>query len=324
MEIWQIVLIVIGALALLTVLVTVYFFQFAIIRKKNDEGVKNNVGTNWDQYFDFIHEAKGWLEQQNPEQIFIKSRDGLKLRGQYLSGGEQAQTLILCFHGYKSQGMNEFAALARYYNSLGCDALLVDDRAHGASEGKYIGFGCLDRWDCLEWTRYVNERFKDSRKVFLHGISMGAATVMMASNLDLAGNVCGIIADCGFTSAWDVFTHILKRDYHMPPFPIMYLTSILCKLFAGYGFRDVSTLDTVAQTKIPMLFIHGEDDDFVPAYMSPANYKVCNSEKELLTVPGASHAESYYKYRQKYESTVYGFLTRHGAELKQSSEQAQL
>lgn len=322
MPVWQILLIAAGVIVLLYMIVAVYFFQFTILRKKEETfGPKNDTGTNWDQYVGFIREAKQWFTDQNGEEITVEAADGLHLRGVYIPAAVPAQTLVFCVHGYKSQGINDYAALSRFYHGLGCDVLVVDDRAHGKSEGRYIGFGCLDRLDCRAWLQYVAERFGDSRHVFLHGISMGAATVLMASGVNLAGDIRGIVADCGFTSAWNVFAHILRRDYHMPPFPLMHLTSLLCRLFAGYGFKDVSTVDAVAGTDLPILFIHGGEDNFVPTRMSRENYEACNSEKQLLIVEKAGHAESYYADRSAYEDAVQAFLKRHGAALSKSNEE---
>lgn len=141
---------------------------------------------------------------------------------------------------------------------------------------------------------------------------MGASTVLMASALPgLSESVKAIIADCAFTSPYDVFSHILKRDYHLPAFPVMNINDALCRKKAGYGFRDYSTLEAVRQTSLPILFIHGTEDDFVPTWMSKKNYEQCSSEKELLLVENAAHGASYYENHELYENTVRRFIEKH-------------
>lgn len=293
-----------------TTALTAYFFQFVVLRKPNAPA-PDNTGTDWDKYIGFIKERKEWINTQKTEKLSITSFDGLKLCATFLPAKTQSNKFILAFHGYRSKGLNEFSAISYFYHNKGYNVLIVDDRAHGESEGKYIGFGCLDYKDCISWIKYIVNRFGEDIDIFLHGISMGASTVLMASGEDLPKCIKGIIADCGFTCPWDVFEHILKRDYHLPPFPLLPATSSLCKFLAGYGFRERSTIDQVSKTDIPILFIHGEKDTFVPTYMSKQNYKACSSEKELLIIEGAGHAESYYSSTKEYEEALNKFINKY-------------
>ena len=288
-----------------------YLFRFTILRKPTAT-LENNISanTNWEQHLDFIRKRKAWLEQQKNEDIYIQSYDNLKLHGILLRSCNN-KNLVICFHGYTSDGLNNFGALAKFYNRQGFNMLIVDNRAHGKSQGEYIGFGVLDRYDVVKWVDYAVSLFGGNVNIMLHGVSMGATTVLMASGLNLPPNVKSIVADCGFTSAYDVFSHILKRDYHIPKFPIMNITEIMAKRKAGYGYRDASTIDAVASTKIPILFIHGGKDDFVPVWMTEKNYESCNSEKELLIVKKADHAESYYIDTDAYEEKVKLVISRY-------------
>lgn len=299
-----------GAAAAGVSALTAYFFNYAIVRKPNQGmGPDMDTGTEWEPFYGLIDERRAWLTSRKSERISIRSYDGLELQGTYFPNENLAgQRLVICFHGYMSQGMNDFPALAPFYYRMGYDMLIVDNRAHGASEGKYVGFGCLDRFDCEKWVGYAAQRFGETCSIVLHGISMGASTVLMASGLPLPPHVRAIIADCGFTSPWDVFASVLKRNYHLPPFPLLHTTSALCHHKAGYGFRDYSTLQAVNGTDIPILFIHGEDDDFVPTHMSREAYVACTSKKDLLIVPGAGHAASYYHAMEQCESTMAHFL----------------
>ena len=300
----------IGILGLIITLLLVlyfvsrYFFRFTILRKPTAT-IDNNINANtqWEKHLGFIRTRKGWLLKQKTEDIYITSFDGLKLHATYLPA-DNSKNFVLCFHGYMSRGLNDYGSMAKFYHEQNFNVIMTDARNHGDSEGKYTGFGVLDRHDAKKWIDYTIERFGDDVKIFLHGDSMGGATVLMTSGLDLPSNVKAIVADCAFTSAYDVFSHVLKRDYHIPKFPLMNITERMTKKKAGYGYSDVNTLDEVAKTKTPILFIHGEIDDFVPVWMSEKNYEACNSEKEILIVKGADHAESYYVDTDLYESAV--------------------
>ncbi len=271
----------------------------------------------WEEYKKIIHPNKEWLLAQEIEHITIKSNDGLTLHANFLPAEEPTGRVAVCHHGYTSRGMNDCSSIAVFLHKLGFDCLIVDNRAHGDSEGKYIGFGILDRYDCLSWINYINERFEGKKEILLYGVSMGAATAVMASGLEeLPKNVKAVVADCAYTSPYDVFSHILKRDYHLPKFPIMNINDRICRKKAGYGFKDYSTLDAVKSTDCPILFIHGKEDKFVPVWMSEKNYAECRSPKELLLVENAGHAASYYENRELYEKTVSDFVEKYMPEMK--------
>ncbi|MGN0620269.1 MAG: alpha/beta hydrolase [Porcipelethomonas sp.] len=266
----------------------------------------------WEEYKKIIHPNKEWILAQDMEHITIKSHDGLTLHADYLPAKEHTSRIAICFHGYTSCGLNDCSSISVFLHNLGFDCLIVDNRAHGKSEGDYVGFGVLDRYDCLSWIDYVNQRFENRREILLFGVSMGAATVLMAAGLEkFPENVGAIIADCAFTSPYDVFKHILKKDYKLPEFPVMKINDRICRKKAGYGFRDYSTLDAVKKTKCPIMFIHGKNDNFVPTWMSEENYQACTSPKELLIVDNAGHAASYYENKDLYESKVTDFIGRY-------------
>ena len=267
------VLIVIVGLACTIYFSARYFVRLTILRKPTATLENNiNANTNWEQHIDFISKRKEWLLQQKMEDVFIKSDDNLKLHATLLRS-KSNKNCVICFHGYTGKGLNDYGSIAKFYIEQGFNMLIVDERAHGDSEGTYIGFGVLDRYDVVKWVEYAIKRFENDVNIMLHGDSMGATTVLLASGLNLPKNVKAIVADCGFTSAYDVFSHILKRDYHIPKFPIMNVTEIMTRKKAGYGYNDASTLDAVASTDIPILFVHGDKDDFVPIWMSEKNYE---------------------------------------------------
>ncbi len=265
----------------------------------------------WAEYKKMITPAKEWLMAQPLQHINIKARDGISLSGHYLACSNPGKNLVICLHGYTSNGLSNYCAISKYYQDMGFDLLITDHRAHGQSEGDYAGFGILDRFDCLKWIEYAIERFGSDVKILLHGISMGASTALMTLGFEnLPQNVIGAVSDCAFTSPYDVFSHIVKRDYHLPSFPIMNFCDMLCSKKAGYKFRDYSTLTALQNTDRPVLLIHGENDNFVPTWMTEKNYEVCASPKEKLLVKNAGHGASYYENKEEYENAVTAFVTK--------------
>lgn len=296
----------VGLYGMLTGVAAYKFFSYTV-KRREDDGKLNPSNP----YIKLIKEKSEWLDQQKTEKVSILSFDGLKLKGIFLPAEQKTDKIILAVHGFRVNAMKDFAGLVYFYHQQGYHVLLVDDRAHGASEGKYIGFGCLDREDCYRWIHYLDQRFQGKCSIFLHGISMGAATVLMTSSMNLPQSVKGIIADCPYTSIWEEFCYLTEREKKswLIMYPIMKLAGKICKVVAGYEYDEISSAEEVKETKIPILLIHGKEDRFVPPSMSEKIYNNCVSEKKLLIVPNAKHAESYYVAKEKYEENVLNFIT---------------
>lgn len=285
-----------------------YFFHRTMIRSNaKRERTQKMAGTDWDLYIPGIRAAKEWLNEQTSEEVWVTSGDGLRLYGKFFPCNGSLKTVI-CFHGYTSEGQNDYSTLARFYLDAGFNLLIVDERAHGKSEGTYIGFGCLDRHDARIWIDYVVERLGQDCQIVLHGDSMGAATVLMTLGLELPEQVKAAVSDCAFTSAWEVFCAVLKNMYHLPPFPIMQIANQMVKRQAGYELNECNAREEVAKTDVPVLFIHGDADTFVPCSMVYELYEACQSEKKLVIVEGAGHVESCYKDPEEYEEAVRSFI----------------
>ncbi|MCM1507755.1 MAG: alpha/beta hydrolase [Ruminococcus flavefaciens] len=268
--------------------------------------------SKWEEYKKFLVPNREWLEKQNLEHITITARDGIELHAEYFPAETPSNKLVICNHGYTGQGMKDCASISVFFHRIGYDCLIVDHRGHGKSEGDYIGFGILDRFDCLRWIQYVNNRFSNEKQILLYGVSMGATTALMTAGFpEVAGSVKAVIADCAFTSPYEVFKHVLKKDYHLPPFPIMDINEKMCRKKAGYGFSDYSTIDAVKNTTIPCLFIHGSEDNFVPVYMTRQNYEACNSEKDIMIVQNAGHGAAYYEDVLAYEEKIISFTEKY-------------
>jgi len=265
------------------------------------------------KYNPSIQAGGDWFVSQNPEDVSIKSFDGLLLYGQFLAaktGERNAKGTVIMMHGFHGFGLRDYAAFTKFYYDQDFNILLPDQRAHGKSQGKYITFGVKERFDCRDWILYVNKRIGGEKNIFLHGNSMGCSTVLMTSGFDLPANVKGIIADCGFTSPYEIIKHVLVHDFHLPVFPILPAAEIIIKCFAGFSMKEYSTLDAMKTNRIPVLFIHGENDDFVPTYMSRQNYDACIAEKRINIEPKAMHSESYYINTAKYKALVIDFIGR--------------
>lgn len=297
-----------GVLAAAGVAETAYFYGRTMKRQNASmERTIKMAGTDWSQYSELLAERKAFMLEQPHEDVYQVSSDGLKLHATYfppIKEGKTKKRVVICFHGYTSKGLSDFTGLSDYYFRHGYAMLHPDARAHGESEGKYIGFGCLDRKDALGWIDWVIKKCGTDVEIILHGISMGGATVLMTSGLELPPQVKGIISDCGFTSPKEVFTYVLKTMYHLPAFPIIPLANIANKKLAGYGMDECNAKREVAKAKVPILFIHGSKDTFVPVTMCHEIYECCASPKKKLIVEGAAHGESYYKDMKTYENAI--------------------
>lgn len=297
-----------GVLIAAQVIEAVYFYRRTMMRSnaKVERTIKM-AGTDWNQYMQFIQERKAYMLSQPHRDVYCQSEDGLQLHATYFPK-QGSQKLVICFHGYTSEGMKDFIGLSGYYMKRGYGMLLLDARAHGQSEGKYVGFGCLDRKDALRWINWAVNTCGEDVEILLHGNSMGGATVLMASGLRLPAQVKGIISDCGFTSPKYVFTHVLHSMYHLPAFPVIQIADFMNRRLAGYGMDECNAAREVAHATLPILMIHGDADTFVPSSMCEEIYASCASPKKKLIIRGAAHAESYYKDTKAYEQALDDFI----------------
>ena len=286
-------------------------------RKKKREDSSGAGGSQPERglgFADFRKEleaGKAWFEEQEKERITMTSHDGLKLVAYFLPAEGEGNKILILMHGYRNKGIVwDFANLVKFYHDMGYHLLVPYQRAHGESEGKYICFGVKERYDLVQWTEYMAGRFGGKCNIFLAGISMGCATVLMAAGLKLPKQVKGLIADCGFTSPWDILAHVLKRDFHLPKFPFLYVADYICRAKAGFHFQECSVVDSMKWNRIPVLFIHGGKDEFVPARMSQMNYDACGAEKEIFIVDRAAHGTSNLVEPEAYRQKVIGFMER--------------
>ena len=243
------------------------------------------------------------------ESVFISARDGTRLFARYYHVRDGAP-LQIQFHGYRGTALRDFCGGNKLARESGHNTLVVDQRAHGKSSGTTITFGIRERWDCLSWAEYANQRFGSNTPIFLSGVSMGAATVLMASELKLPANVIGIIADCPYSSPEAIIRKVCREDMHLPPTLVMPFIRLGARLFGHFDLREARAVQAVRNTHIPILLIHGEDDRFVPCDMSREIFGACAGEKNRITFPGAGHGLSYIVDTETYSDAVSCFVSQ--------------
>ena len=253
--------------------------------------------------------GRDWVLAHHPEEVVTHSFDGLRLVGDFLPV-ENARGTLLLFHGWRGGTVADFGVSLSYYSGLGLNILLVHERAQGKSEGRFMTFGIKERHDVHTWVTWHNDRFGTDVPVLIGGLSMGATTVLMACGEPFPENVRGVIADCGFTTPHDIISAV-GRSMHLPSRLLVPMVDLHARLLVGIRLKEYSTIDAMRQTNLPVLFIHGESDGFVPCEMTRRNYEACASkDKTLLLVPEAGHGQSYPKQPERYRAAVKAFVDR--------------
>lgn len=248
-----------------------------------------------------------WFYSQKYEEITVESFDGLKLLA-YNLPCENAKGTWLLIHGHQSAPLREYAGLAKFYHEIGYNVVLPYQRAHGKSEGTYITFGVKERYDVRDWILKINEIYGDKLPLYLEGISMGCATVLMSLSFDLPSNVKSVVADCGYTSPYEIMWKVAKKDKNVPMVRLVLgLGNLMAKILADFDFTEYDTFKGLRYNKLPVLFVHGTEDKFVPIEMTIANYQYCTSEKSLLLVEKAPHAIAYFIDEEGYHKAVIDF-----------------
>lgn len=292
----------------LTILI-ISFYTYCVCfhspAKRKEDPYMKMEGDQYEEVCDNIYSSTRIMDKADAEEIEITSNDGLVLKGRYYHTKDGAPIQLL-FHGYRSHPLRDCAGAFMLAKKIGFNVLAVDQRAHCKSGGRVITFGICERCDCVSWAEYVSKRFPDS-PIILGGLSMGAATVLMASELSLPTNVCAIIADCPYSSPKAIIRKVCN-DRKIPAVIAYPFIRFGARLFGGFSLEDCSAEEAVKNTKLPILLIHGEDDRFVPCEMSRQIYKSCKSPAVLQTFPYAGHGLCYMTDPLRYEDIVTRFL----------------
>lgn len=270
---------------------------------------------SWQYMFNKYPYLKPWVDSLKQAEAlkdtFIYSPDHVKLHAYYVKAAQPTARTAVVVHGYTGNAIRIMMIGYLYNKELGFNILLPDLRYSGLSEGEAIQMGWHDRKDVMQWMEVANRIYGDSTRMVIHGISMGAATTMMVSGEAQPHYVKGFVEDCGYTDVWDQFSKELKAQFGLPRFPLMYTADWLCRLEYGWSFREASALKQVARCRLPMLFIHGDKDDYVPTWMVYKLYEAKPGPKELWIVPEADHARSYLFNTEEYTEKVKAFTDRY-------------
>jgi fermentation-respiration switch protein FrsA (DUF1100 family) len=285
-----------------------YRFAFYVPARKPvaDDVIELPEGAVYEPYWEkmefWIREARK-LPQESVE---ITSFDGLKLQGKFYEYAPGAPVEIM-FHGYRGSAERDMSGGVHRCFKVGRSALVVEQRCSHGSEGNTITFGINEHRDCLKWVDFAIEHLGKDIKIILTGISMGAATVMMAAGEKLPPNVVGILADCGYTSAKEIMFHVM-RGMKLPPKLCYPFVKLGAKIFGHFDLDENSPIEAMKRCTLPVIFFHGEADDFVPCSMSREIFEICTSRKRLVTIPGAGHGVSYAKDPQRYLQELRDFF----------------
>ena len=316
------VLLILAVLVLLVLAVAWVCFFLAFYMPEKGKKPKSEFdlpkGKIYEPYADAMI---GWMKEVRAmphEELQITSFDGLTLRGKYYEYAPGAP-IELMFHGYRGAAERDLCGGVQRCFKLGHSALLVEQRASSRSQGNVITFGLREHRDCLRWAEFAQEKFGEDAKIILCGISMGATTVLMAAGEELPMCVVGVLADCGFSSAKEIICKVL-RQIHLPQKLFYPLIRLGAKLYGGFALEQADATQAMTRCRLPVLFFHGTDDDYVPWQMSQKNFDACASQKKLVLVPGAGHGLSYLLDPQGYLAAVREFEPYWGINRKETTK----
>ena len=299
-----------AALASLSSLVTTKYLMHLAVDREEPKLIKlaERAFAGNAEEDSFLHariEAGNRLKAKPCETVRITSHDGEVLVGHWMPV-KDAKRIIIAVHGWRATWYQTFGLVADSWAENGCSALFIEQRASENSGGDTISFGLIERYDCRDWVLWVNEHLGRELPIYLCGVSMGASTVLMASSLDLP-SVHGIIADCGYTSPRAIWKHVANNNLHISFGLRGAIADELLKQKIQMSSDEYSTTEALRNSRIPVIFIHGANDHFVPVTMTYENYLACAGPKRLLIVPGADHGQSYFVERERYEDEVKRF-----------------
>ena len=264
------------------------------VRTKDKKPTEEFPIPNGEIYEPWRETMKKWMIQTRAlkhEQFSINSFDGLTLYAKYYEQNPGAPIEIM-FHGYRGNAERDLCGGVQRCFALGHNAFIVDQRACGSSDGNVISFGINEHRDCLGWVDFAVKHFGPEAKFILTGISMGASTVLNAAGQPLPENVVGVLADCGYSSPSEIIKKVIA-DMKLPANIAYPFVQLGARLFGHFNLDEIAPVDAVKNCKLPVIFFHGEDDDFVPCQMSKQNFDACPSKKRLVTIPGAGHGLCY-------------------------------
>lgn len=306
MTVFLIILAVLAATVLITSAVCFYMVFYSSRRKHEDDSPIPDSKI----YEAYREEMAAWIKAADAmpyKRVSIRSFDGLTLRGRYFEYSKDAPIELL-MHGYRGSSRRDLSGGVARCFELGHSALIVDHRGSGESDGRVITFGINESRDCADWVDFIIKEIKPDAKIILTGISMGAATVLITSARELPPNVIGVLADCGYTSARQIIKKVM-RDMKLPPDVFYPFIKLGARIFGRFDVDETSPVEAMASCRLPVIFFHGDTDDFVPHEMSAANFAACvSANKRLVTTRGAGHGLCFPVDRDTYIAELRTFF----------------
>ena len=298
----------VAAFVCLSVLISAYVcYRITFYSAPREQKEEQNLpqGAIYEPYWDSMKKWAQEMQQMPCQELSVTSFDGLTLRGRFYEYAPGAP-IELMFHGYRGSSERDMPGGVQRCFKLGRSALLIDQRGGGRSDGNTITFGIKEHRDCLTWVDFIIKQFGSDVKIILTGISMGASTVLMAAGKPLPSNVIGVLADCGFSSAREII-QIVIRQIKLPVKLSYLFVRLGARIFGGFALESYTPVEAMKTCTVPVIFIHGEDDDFVPCDMSRVMYEACSSRKKLVTIPGAGHGLSCLVDPERYYAELRDF-----------------
>jgi len=311
MKWYFIIILILAIIIFLCFLVGYLIWKMAIPTPPKDKYKVETAKTPVEVEFrEYLKREEKRLNSMNLEEITIRSFDGLNLHAYFREAQSKTTKTIISVHGYHGSALSTAPAFSHWLSDFNYNILFIDLRSYGKSEGKYTTYGVLDHKDLLSWITYLTERFNQEIEIALIGISMGASTVMATAN-KIPQEVKCMICDCGYTSPYDEFNYLLTTKYHLP-FPkfFLFFAETINKLVCHFGFKDINTKEILKGARVPVLFIHGGADNFVPTKMTEQNYRACTNSKEIKIFDGVPHARSFFENKEEYQKMVLDFLAK--------------
>lgn len=298
----------VASYALTNQLVKIAIHRDGMKHMKNIGNTKNYLRgfCNKEEFLNTLLEKGAVLEDKETTEVHIRATDGEHLVAHWYPCKEP-QRIIIAMHGWRSTWSRDFGIIADFWHENHCHVLFVEQRGQNNSGGNYMCFGLKERFDCGDWIHWALKHTAPELPIYLAGASMGATTVLMASGLEMPKRVCGIMADCGFTSPHAIWEHVVKNNLHISYRLRKRAVESICHRHLKIKPSEYSTTQAMEQNKLPILFVHGAEDHFVPVEMTYENYKACTAPKYLLIVPGADHGMSYYMNKPEYEAITKRF-----------------
>lgn len=298
---------IITLVLILTVSSSEYFLRYAMHRYSDAYDIEERFTSFKSEY----PQCASWIDSIRQSKAlrdtFVMNRDGLKIHAFYLASPDSISHTAVIVHGHRSSAIDMMHIGYMYNKDLRWNIILPDLVAHGQSEGEWIGMGWKDRLDVIQWVRVANGTFP-STEIVVHGISMGAATTMCVSGEKTPDYVKAFIADCGYTSVFDEFAGEMKKQFHLPTFPMLNILSLTNKIKNGWSFQEASPLHQIIKSNKPLLLIYGDTDNYVPTTMAETLYGVKTGKKSLWLAPGSRHANAYKDHPEEYTAKVKNFL----------------